>query len=169
MEQEIINRVNNSKLVVFDLEELYTPGERVLFDMKPLLFQEMVLREKEFREYIKNQNWEIYENKFVAISCSADAIIPTWAYMLLSSAIQPYASMVIVGNLEDLERILYQKALNSISWKDYKDSKVVVKGCSKVTVPVSAYVEVTNKLRPLAASIMFGEPCSTVPVFKKKI
>lgn len=169
MEQEIVNRVSNSKLLVFDLEELYTPGERLLFDIKPWLFQELILREKEYRDYIKNHDWSQYTNKLIAITCTAEAIIPTWAYMLLSSALQPVAGMVVFGSLDDLESIIYQKTLEKVDWEKYRDAKVVIKGCSKVNVPISAYVEATNKLRALASSVMFGEPCSTVPIFKKKM
>jgi hypothetical protein len=168
MEKEIINRVSNSQLVTFDLEELYTPGERVLFDIKSLLFQELILREKGFRDFIKSHDWSLYANKYVAITCSTDAIIPTWAYMLLTASLQPYASLVIFGSLEDLEITLFKMSLDKIDWKKYNNAKVVIKGCSKVEVPISSYLEVTNQLLPVASSIMFGEPCSTVPVFKKK-
>ncbi len=168
MEKEIINRVSNSHLVTFDLEELYTPGERVLFDVKDLLFQELILREKDFRDFIKSHDWTQYVNKYVAITCSADAVVPTWAYMLLVSALQPHASEIIFGSLLDLEGLLFQQALDKIDWEKYANTKVVIKGCSKVDVPVSAYVAVTKLLRPRVSSIMFGEPCSTVPVFKKK-
>ena len=168
MENEIVNRVSNSQLVTFDLEKLYTPGERVLFDIKNLLFQELILREKDFRDFIKSHDWAQYSNKHVAITCSADAVVPTWAYMLLSSALQPYASLVIFGSLEDLEITLFKRSMDEIDWQKYTNAKVVIKGCSKVNVPISAYVEATNRLRPLVSSIMFGEPCSTVPVFKKK-
>jgi len=165
---EIINRVSNSQLITFDLEELYTPGERVVFDIKGLLYQELVLREKEFRDFIKSHDWSQYADKYVAITCSVDAVIPTWAYMLLSVALQPFAALVIFGTREDLESTLFKKSLDQIDWKTYVDAKVVIKGCSKVEVPVSAYVEATNQLRIVASSIMFGEPCSTVPVFKKR-
>ncbi len=168
MQNEIVNRVSNSQLVTFDLEELYTPGERVLFDVKNLLFQELILREKDFRDFIKDHNWAQYQNKFVAITCSADAIVPTWAYMLLASALQPYAQQVVFGSLQDLEARLFEQALNNLDWGKFTNAKVVVKGCSKVEVPVSIYVEATNKLRQVAQSIMYGEPCSTVPVFKRK-
>lgn len=164
---EIVNKVARSPLQNIDLEELYTPGERVLFDIKPLLFQELILKEKDFRDFIKSNNWEEFHGKHVAITCSADAIIPTWAYMLLASALQPHVANVIFGNLEELERMLFVRALDQIDWKKYSGAKVVIKGCSKVEVPVSVYVEVTNRLRPLASSIMYGEPCSTVPIFKK--
>jgi len=168
MENEIVNRVSSSQLISFDLEELYTPGERFLFDIKPLLFQQLVLKEKDFRAFIKSHDWSQYEKKYVAITCSADAVVPTWAYMLLGSALQPYAAVVIFGSLLDLEIALFKQALDKIDWEKYSNAKVVIKGCSKVEVPVSAYVEATNRLRAIASSIMFGEPCSTVPVFKKK-
>lgn len=168
MENEIVNRVSNSQLVTFDLEELYTPGERIVFDIKQLLFQELILREKDFRDFIKDHNWAQYQNKFVAITCSADAIVPTWAYMLLASALQPYSQQIIFGTLQDLEARLFEQTLNKVDWQKFTNAKVVVKGCSKVEVPVSIYVEATNKLRQVAQSIMYGEPCSTVPIFKRK-
>ncbi|HMR57055.1 MAG TPA: DUF2480 family protein [Cyclobacteriaceae bacterium] len=168
MENEIKNRINSSQLVTFDLEELYTPGERILFDIKNLLFQELILREKDFRDFMKDHEWAKYQNKVVAITCSADAIVPTWAYMLLASALQPHVQMLVFGSLQDLEARLFEEALNKIEWTKFSNAKVVVKGCSKVEVPVSAYVEVTNRLRPVAHSIMYGEACSTVPVFKRK-
>lgn len=168
MGNEIVNRVSGSQLVTFDLEELYTPGERVLFDIKGLLFQEVILREKDIRDFIKSHDWSQYSNKYIAITCSADAVIPTWAYMLLTASLQPYAALVIFGSLLDLETILFKNALDKVDWERYSNAKVVIKGCSKVEVPVSSYVEVTNRLRPVASGIMFGEPCSTVPVFKKK-
>jgi len=165
--KEIINRVASSSLITFDLEELYQPGERILIDIKPQLFQELILREKDFRDYIKSHDWSQYKNKFVAITCSADAIIPTWAYMLLTSVLEPYARKIVFGTLEDLETKIFFDALKDVDWNQYKDAKVVIKGCSKVAVPASAFVEATRLLRPLASSIMFGEPCSTVPVYKK--
>jgi hypothetical protein len=168
MEKEIVNRVTSSQLVTFDLEELYTPGERVLFDLKGLLFQELVLREKDFRDYIKSHDWVQYKNKFVAITCSADAIVPTWAFMLVSVSLQPYAQHIIFGTLKELEQTLFQMELNKVDWNKYNNTKVVIKGCSKVDVPLTAYVEATCHLRSIASSIMFGEPCSTVPIFKKK-
>ena len=167
--EEIINRVSNSQLITFDLEELYTPGERVLFDIKNFLFQDIILREKEFRESIKSHDWSQYKEKYVAIICSVDAIIPTWSFMLVSIALQPYAKRVVLGSLSELESQLFYEKLSEIDWEKYRDKKMIIKGCSKVEVPLSAYVEVTNRLRSLAASIMFGEPCSTVPLFKKKI
>jgi hypothetical protein len=166
--EEIINRVSSSQLVTFDLEELYTPGDRVQFDVKDQLFQELVLKEKDFRNFVNNHDWSQYQDKFVAITCSVDAIVPTWAFMLLSSSLQPFAKQVIFGSLQDLEIVLFKQALDKVDWKKYDNTKVVIKGCSKIEVPVSAYVEATNKLRLIATSIMYGEPCSTVPIFKRK-
>jgi hypothetical protein len=167
MENEIINRVAQSPLVTFDLEKLYVSGERVLIDIKNQLFHEMILKEKDFRDYIKATDWSAYKNKFVAITCSADAIIPTWAFMLLAIALEPHASRIVFGNLDDLESRLFREELDKIDYGLYRDAKVVIKGCSKINVPVAVYVEATNRLRPVTSSIMFGEPCSTVPLYKK--
>jgi hypothetical protein len=168
MEEQIVNRVSASNLVTFDLEELYTPGDRLLLDIKDQLFQGLILKEKDFRDFIKTHPWSQYTGKHVAIICSADAVIPTWAFMLLAVALQPYAATVVFGSLDDLEHHLFFQKLNSVDWQKFQSAKVVVKGCSKVAVPISAYVEVTSRLRPIAASIMFGEACSTVPLFKAK-
>jgi hypothetical protein len=167
-EKEIINRVASSPLVTFDLEQYYPAGERIVIDIKDLLFQGLILREKDFREYLKSHDWSVYKNKFVAITCSTDAIIPTWAYMLLTSALQPFARTVVFGTLEDLENRIFLELLSKIDWSQFKGAKVVIKGCSKVNVPAAVYVEATRLMRPFAASIMFGEPCSTVPVYKSR-
>ncbi len=167
-QKEIINKVANSALVTFDLEELYQPGERVVIDIKDQLFQGLILREKDFREFIKTTDWSLYKDKFVAITCSADAIIPTWAYLLLTIAVEPHAKLIVFGSQVELEVRLYQDALSKIEWSKFEGAKIVVKGCSKVDVPDAAYVEVVRKLRSVAASLMFGEPCSTVPLYKKR-
>jgi hypothetical protein len=127
-----------------------------------------MLREEPFRTWIKNHDWAQYQNKHVAITCSADAIVPTWAYMLVAIALQPYAAKVVFGGLADLEHQLFVEKLNQIDFQQFQQAKVVIKGCSKVGVPVSVYIEATNRLRPVVASLMFGEPCSTVPLFKSK-
>jgi hypothetical protein len=165
--EEIINRVAGSSLVTFDLEDLYLPGERVVLDIKDQLHEGLILKEKDFRAFVREYPWSNYQDKLVAIGCSTEAIIPTWAFMLLTVALQPFAKKVIYGTLEDLEEILFHEALGQVQWDKFENAKVVVKGCSKINVPVHAYVEVINRLRPLASSIMFGEPCSTVPLFKK--
>lgn len=164
---EIVNRVAASSIRTFDLEELYVSGERVVIDIKDQLYQGMILKEKPFREFIKAHDWSQYDGKFVAITCSEDAIVPTWAYMLLTSAIEPFARVIVFGDLEDLETKIFLDVLARVNWTEFSGAKVVIKGCSKVAVPISAYVEATRLMRPFAASIMFGEPCSTVPVFKK--
>ena len=167
-QNEIVNRVSQSSLVSIDLETFYPQGERVVYDLAQNLFQGLILKEKDFRAFIKDHDWPQYKGKHVAITCSADAIIPTWAYMLLSSKMQPYAATVILGGLEELEKRLFSQVLSNINPEDYTNTKVVIKGCSGLPVPDSAYVDLTTKLRPYVSSIMFGEPCSTVPVYKAK-
>lgn len=166
---EIINKVANSGLITIDLEEFYPKGDRVLFDIKPLLFHELILKEKDFREFIKQHDWSQYKDKLVAITCTADAIIPTWAFMLVSIALEPFAKKIVFGNLETLEAIIFNEALVAIVYEDYKDKRVVIKGCSNLPVSTNAYVELVRGLRPFAKSIMYGEPCSTVPLYKAPV
>jgi len=165
---EIVNKVDQSGLVQFDLEELYVKGERVLFDLKGWLFEELILKEKDFRERIRNHDWKFYQDKFVAVTCTADAIVPTWAYMLVASQLEPYAKKVVFGDLKKLEETLFHESIFQLNPENFRNRKVVIKGCSD-HVPVSAYVDLTNFLRPLVKSVMYGEPCSTVPVYKSKI
>ncbi|MES2286005.1 MAG: DUF2480 family protein [Bacteroidota bacterium] len=164
---EIINKVALSGIITIDLEEFYPQGERVLFDIKDLLFQGLILREKDFREFIKNEDWTKYKNKYVALICSADAIVPTWAYMLLATQLEPYVKKVVFGNLEILETVLYNEILSKLNINDYKDARIVIKGCGHLPVPKAAYVEISRLLRPIAKSIMYGEACSTVPLYKQ--
>ncbi|MES2397090.1 MAG: DUF2480 family protein [Bacteroidota bacterium] len=167
METPIINKVALSGIITIDLEEFYPQGERVLFDIKDLLFQGLILREKDFREFIKNEDWSKYKNKYVALICSADAIVPTWAYMLLATQLEPYVKKVVFGNLEILETVLYNEILGKLNINDYKDARIVIKGCGHLPVPKAAYVEIARLLRPIAKSIMYGEACSTVPLYKQ--
>lgn len=164
---QIINKVAESGIITINLEELYPKGERILLDVKDQLFQGLILREKDFREYVKNHDWAQYTDKYIAITCSADAVVPNWAYMLLTIQLQPYAKKVIFGTLDTLETLLFQETLATIKISDYKDSRIVIKGCSNLPVPTAAYVELTRLLTPVAKSIMYGEPCSTVPLYKK--
>lgn len=168
MSEEIVNKVASSGLITFNLEELRDEGERVIYDIKQNLFQELILREKDFRAFVKTYDWSVYEGKNVALTCSTDAIVPTWAYMLLASVISPYAKHIAFGNLEHLEHSLFQQAIAAVDPEEYRDKRVVIKGCGDEAVPVYAYTEIVRKLQPVARSIMYGEPCSTVPVFKKK-
>ena len=168
MEGEIVNKVAQSGLITIDLEEFYPQGERVLLDIKDRLFQGLMLREKDFREFVSTHDWTQYKDKYVAVTCSADAIIPTWAYMLLTVSLEPYARRVVFGDLEMLETVLYNEVLSKLDLGQYKDARIVIKGCSNLPVPKAAYVELTRLLRPVARGIMYGEPCSTVPLYKAK-
>jgi len=168
MEKEIINKVEQSGLIEINLEDFYPRGERILLDIKEQLFQGLILKEKDFREFVKNEDWSKYKDKFVAIICSADAIVPTWAYMLLSASIQPFAKNIVFGDLKTLETMLFTQVLSKINLEDFRDKRTVIKGCGNLPVPESAYVELTRLLTPVAKSIMYGEACSTVPVMKKK-
>jgi hypothetical protein len=167
MPEEIINRVANSKLVTVDLEELYPTGERVIFDIKDWLLEGFVLREKEFRATAKAHNWSQYTGKYVALTCSSEAIIPGWAYMLLSTYLAPHAKKVVTGDLSMLETILYTEILQNLDVSKYEGLPVIIKGCSRRPVPQNAYLQLINKLQPVARSIMYGEACSSVPLFKK--
>ena len=167
-EQPIVNRVAQSSLITLDLEDYYHHGERMVWDITEHLFQGLILKEKDFRAFVKQHDWSQYQDKNVAIICSADAIVPTWAYMLVAVELQPYAHHFVFGDLEALEQSLFQEALSKISLKDYQDAKVVIKGCGNYPVPEYAFVEISRKLSGVVSSIMYGEPCSTVPIFKKR-
>lgn len=165
--EEIVNRVANSKLVTFDLEDLYLPGERVLFDIKDWLLEGFVLREKDFRATAKAHDWSRYKGKYIALTCSTDAIIPGWAYMLLSTYLAPVANKVVVGDLEMLETVLYTETIKDLDVSNLEGLPVIVKGCSRKPVPQNAYLQLIAKLQPVAKSIMYGEACSSVPLFKR--
>lgn len=162
----IINKVASSGLITLDLEEMYPQGERVVFDLKPLLWQEIALKEDDLRAFCKSHDWSQYTNKFVGVHCSADAIIPTWAYMLVAAHLQPVAAFVTQGDADQLERAVFTRFVQHLDIELYRNSRVVVKGCSDRPVPLNAYVELSAKLLPVVKSLMFGEPCSTVPLYK---
>ncbi|WP_298756035.1 DUF2480 family protein [uncultured Psychroserpens sp.] len=168
MAEEIVNRVAQSKLMVVDLEDYYPDGERYVFDIKNWLYEGFVLREKEFRQYVKDYDWSQHQNQYVALTCSTDAIIPAWSFMLLTLELQPYAKKVCVGNLETLETSLFQDVINALDVESYKDKPVIIKGCANKPVPTNAYLMLSSKLKPVAKSIMYGEACSSVPLFKRK-
>ena len=165
--ETIINKVSQSGLAEIDLETFYDEAPREIYDIKEQLFMGLMLKEKEFREFIKTNDWIKYSGKHVAIICSADAIVPTWAYMLVANKLSGLAKSFVFGDLNVLEFSLFKEKIDAINLDDYKDQRVVVKGCSKKPVPVSAYVYLTEKLTPIVKSIMYGEPCSTVPVYKR--
>jgi hypothetical protein len=168
MTEEIVNRVAASALEELNLEDYYPKEEIVVFDLKPYLFMELILKEKDFREALQNTDWTVYQGKVVAVTCTADAIIPMWAYMLAASYLQPVATDVVFGTSETALKELFLKKISSIDVNQFLDKRVVVKGCGDLPVGEYAYLEITKLLRPVVKSIMYGEACSTVPIFKKK-
>ena len=168
MADEIINRVANSKLKVIDLEDYYPKGKRLLFDIKDWLLEGLVLREKDFRIFVAEHDWSQYQDCYVALYCSTDAIVPDWAYMLITIELEPYSKLTIIGSLEDLESILYTSIISELDLSIYKDLPVIIKGCSNKPVPSNALVLLSQRLKPIAKSLMFGEACSSVPLYKRK-
>ncbi len=168
MSDPFVNKVAESGLITLDLEDYYPRGETAVFDLKDQLFMGMILKEKDFREALKNLDWEKYRDKNVALTCSVDAIIPVWAWMLAVAYLQPVAREVVMGDTNELHKRLFIKNIDALKMDDYTDKRVVVKGCGETPIPDFIYMEITKRLRPFAKSIMYGEPCSTVPVFKKK-
>jgi len=166
--EEIVNKVAQSGLLTLDLEDYYPQEETIVFDLKQYLFMEMILKEKDFRAALQGLDWEQYRNKNVAITCSADAVIPFWAYMLVMTYLEPIANYAAFGSKEEIFKTQFMKRLNEIDMTTYEDKRVVVKGCGDKGAGEAAYVEITRLLRPVAKSIMYGEPCSTVPIYKKK-
>ncbi|HEU4497272.1 MAG TPA: DUF2480 family protein [Flavobacterium sp.] len=168
MEEEIINKVANSALEIFDLEDYYPSGGRVQVDISQWLLEGFLLREKDFREQLKNHDWAQYQGRYVAVHCSTDAIIPAWAPILAAIHLAPYAKKIVSGTLEDLETALYAEILSGLDYSKFAGKPVIIKGCSKKPVPESAYILAAQKLQPVARSIMYGEACSAVPLYKKK-
>jgi hypothetical protein len=166
---ELVNKVAQSGIISFDLETYFPDEKRIVsFDMKDYLFKGLILREKDFREALAAINWEDYTGKYLAIFCSADAIIPNWAWMLIVAQAEPFAAKIVMGTPDDLIKQMYRETLAAIDIETFREQKIIIKGCSDKPVPPDAYLEITKILRPVAKSIMYGEPCSTVPVFKKK-
>lgn len=163
-----VNKVSESGIVTLDLEEFYPTEEIAVFDMKDYLFMGLILKEKDFRESLKNLDLSTYTGKTVAVTCSADAVIPMWAYMLAASYLQPVAKEVAFGTVEELKKNLLLKNIAQLQVADFVDKRVVIKGCGEIPVGEAAYLQATQLLRPVVKSIMYGEPCSTVPIYKKK-
>jgi hypothetical protein len=162
------NKVAESGIVTIDLASLLPSSEIIVFDIKPYLFMELILKEKEFRAALLTTDWTIYQDKVVGIVCSADAIIPMWANMLIVSALNPFAKAVYFGNENKVREQQLLESITSLNINEYNDQRVVIKGCGDTPIGESAYIAITQKLRPVVKSIMYGEPCSTVPVYKKK-
>ena len=168
MSDQIINKVAESGIITIDLEEHYPKEEIKEFDLKEFLFMGLILKEKEFRTALQSYDWSQYQNKCMAVTCSADAIIPVWAYMLVTSNLQPFAKDVFLGKEEEMRKYLFLKKIEAINANDFSDKRIVIKGCGELKIEDYAYLAITNKIRPVAKSIMYGEPCSTVPVYKRK-
>jgi len=168
MTNNIINRVANSKLELINLEDYYPHGKRVVLDIKDWLYEELVLREKEFRQQAKLFDWEQYNDCYVALTCSSNAIVPAWAYMLLSTYLAPFANKTILGSLDVLETSIYQDIIKALDVSPYKDKSVIIKGCTNKPIPDNAFILLTTKLKPLVKSLMYGEACSAVPLYKRK-
>lgn len=163
----IENKVEKSGLITLDLVDLIPPGNQVVIDLKDFMYEGIILREKDFRNQLQEKDWSEYQDSFVAVTNSSEGIVPLWAYMLISSALQPYASLVIRGNLAHLKGALLRRSIEAMNESEYSDKRVIIKGCGEETIPDSAYITITQKLQPVVKSLMFGEACSTVPVFKK--
>ncbi|MDY3344640.1 DUF2480 family protein [Riemerella anatipestifer] len=163
---EIKNKVAESGLVNFDLSSLVPKGKRLGIDLKPFLFQELVLKEKDFREKVKGLELDSYKDAYVYIYNSAEAIVPLWAYFLIASQLSGVAKKVIYGDKDELELLIMHQALNDYDFSNLKDKRVLVKGCTDENIPENAYIELVEKLKPIVKSLMFGEACSNVPIFK---
>ena len=168
MNDPITNKVAESGLITLDPADYYPKEETKTFDLKDFLFMGLILKEKDFREALKNLNWEEYRDKNVAVTCSADAIIPMWAWMLAASYLQPVAREIVMGDEKDLHKTIFLKNLSKINLAEFADKRIVVKGCGDTPIGEFVYMELTRLLQPVVKSIMYGEPCSTVPVYKKK-
>ncbi|WP_310556007.1 DUF2480 family protein [Flavobacterium sp.] len=166
--EEIVNKVANSALLVFDLEDYYPEGQRYSIDISQWLLEGYVLREKDFRLQLQQKDWTVYQDSFVALYCSTDAIVPSWAYILVTTHLNGIAKKVYLGTIPQLETSMYQEILETIDFSIYKDKSTIIKGCSKKPVPQEVYVLTTQKLLPFSKSIMYGEACSAVPLYKRK-
>lgn len=167
MSEPIINKVAESGLITLDLEQYFPKGETAVFDLKDYLFMGMILKEKDYREALKAKDWSVYKDKNVALVCTADAIVPVWAWMLAATYLQPVAKELVMGDEKELHKTLFLKNLSAVNVNEFEDKRVVIKGCGETPIPDYVYMEITRMLRPVVKSIMYGEPCSTVPVYKK--
>lgn len=168
MPDEIVNRVANSQLVTVDLEDWYPQGERITFDIAQWLYENLILRENEFRKFVDDYNWSQHEGHYVALTCSADAIVPSWAYLLVSTRLSPYARKIVVGTPDLLETLIYRDIIATLDVKVYRDKPVIIKGCTDKPIPATAYTVLIQKLQPVVKSLMYGEACSSVPLYKIK-
>ena len=169
IQENIVNKVAQSGLITIDLAK-YAPQQEIeVYDIKDNLFHGLILKEKDFRDFVKEHDWTQYQDKHIGIICTADAIVPTWAYMILANKFSQYAKSVTFGNKEDIIREQFTTTINLIDYNTYQDARIVIKGCGDIYIPESAFVHFTAQLTKVAKSIMYGEPCSTVPVYKRKL
>ncbi len=168
MQETFVNKVAESGIITFNLEDYYPKSDIDVFDLKEFLFMGLILKEKDYRSALQTVNWQQYHDKYIAVTCTADAIIPVWAYMLAASYLQPVAKDIFFGDEKALISNVLLKNIDAVNVEEYIDKRVVIKGCGDVQIPESAYLAITSKLRPYVKSIMYGEPCSTVPIYKKK-
>ncbi|HHC79657.1 MAG TPA: DUF2480 family protein [Flavobacteriia bacterium] len=168
MKEEIVNRVADSKLVTIDLEEFYPEGKRIVIDISEWLYEGIILKEKDFRKAIQQHNWSQYKDNYIALTCTTGAIIPSWAYLLITTQLGLFAKKIVVGDVALLETVIFQDIISNLSLDNCKDRPVIIKGCSKKPIPETATVQLVKKLLPIANAIFFGEACSTVPLFKRK-
>ncbi len=167
MAEEIINRIEKSPLITLDLEEFYPKGERIVFDIAQWLHEGIILKEKEFRTYINEHDWTQYKDQFVALTCSTDAIVPSWAFMLITLHLQDYTAYVVQGDLQHLEEVLFHDIIWEMDVEPYRDKPVIIKGCNSLPIPDNTYILLLQKIKSVVRSLMFGEACSTVPLYKK--
>jgi len=168
MEKPIVNRVEKSPLISIDLEEWYSNVPRSILDIKDWLHEGIILKEKEFRAFVEAHDWSQYKDSHLIVKCSVDAIIPSWAYLLVATYASPFAIRIVEGTTHTLDTILFTEFIDRLDVTAYKDKPIVIKGCAKKEIPLTAYLQLISKLQPIAKNIMFGEPCSTVPLYRKK-
>lgn len=166
--KEIVNKVAKSGLITINLEDYYAPEKQMLFDLKDFLIEDLILIEKDFREKLKAHDWSVYQNAHVAIHCSSEAILPAWAFLLVSTYLHPVARRVVQGNLETLNLLLFQEKIDNINTDEYEGERIIIKGCGDKNIPSNAYIALIQKLQPVAKRLMYGEACSTVPLYIKK-
>lgn len=164
-----VNKIAQSGLITLNLEDfLPDPAHIVGFDFKQYLFKELILKEKDFRAAMKAIDWSEFAQKYVAVFCSADAILPMWAYMLVSSLLRPYAQGVYAGTADAVRNTLLIEKINALDIQPYAGERIIIKGCGDKPLPADAFVAISARLQPVVKSLMYGEPCSTVPVYKQK-
>ena len=168
MAHTIVNRIAESALITFDLEDLYQIGERKSIDLSQWLYEGLILKEKEYRAHLNAHEWSTYQDQFISLHCSTEAILPAWAFLLLTTYLQPFARKVVIGSIQDLEVQLFSEEIQLLDVTPFKDKPVIIKGCSDKTVPQDAYAKLITKLQPVVKSLFFGEACSSVPLYKRK-